>query len=170
MALDGVMLDESVVEEVVAQFPRQTGDVLGILEELQQRHPQRFLPKETLAQVAQHLELSASRVYGVATFYSFFNLHPQGDHTLMICRGTACHTRGSKALLDRLKRILDVRPGEDGESFTSADGKVTIRTVACFGQCALAPVLTADERTYSYVTDLELEGVVKELLAGEQAS
>ena len=168
MAQDAVGLDEAVIDEVVAQFPNRTGDVLGILETLQKRHPQRYLPKETLALVAAKINISAARIYSVATFYSFFNLYPQGEHTLMICRGTACHTRGSKALLDRLKRILNVRPGEDGESFTSEDGRCSIRTVACFGQCALAPVLTADERIYSYVTDLELTGIVNELM--EQAA
>jgi NADH-quinone oxidoreductase subunit E len=164
------VLDEAVVDEVVAQFPNRTGDVLGILETLQKRHPQQYLPKETLALVARKLDLAASRVFAVATFYSFFNLHPQGDHCIVICRGTACHTRGSKALLDRLKRILDVRLGEDGETFTSADGRCNIRTVACFGQCALAPVLTADERIYSYVTDLELTDIVNRLTEGNGAS
>lgn len=170
MGPDEVALDESVVDEVVSRFPDRTGDVLGILEALQKKHPRQYLPKETLSMVARKLDLSASRVYGVATFYSFFNLHPQGDHTLMICRGTACHTRGSKALLDRLKRMLDVRLGEDGETYTSADGRCTIRTVACFGQCALAPVLTADERIYSYVKDLDLADIVNGLIEGNGAS
>ena len=82
MAMDDVILDESVVDEVVAQFPGQTGDVLGILEELQKRHPKKFLPKETLALVAQKLDLATSRVYGVATFYHHFVLRPPGKDEL----------------------------------------------------------------------------------------
>jgi len=153
-------LEEAVVDEVIAQHPRRTGDVLGILEDLQRRHPQRYLPQPTLRQVASKLGLSASRVYSVATFYSFFNLEPQGKHTVMVCRGTACHTRGSKNLMDRLMRKMELVPSADGETFSTPDRSLTIRTVACFGQCALAPVIGVDETIHSYVTELSMDELV----------
>jgi len=149
-------LAEQTVDEVVRNYPRRTGDVLSILEELQRRHPQRYLPRKTLDQVARKLGVSASRVFGVATFYSFFNLEPQGEHTLMVCRGTACHTRGSKSLLDRILAKVELIQSADGETYTTPDHKLTIRTVACFGQCALAPVVGLDDKIHSYMTEIEL--------------
>lgn len=155
------VLAESVVDDVIKKHPRRTGDVLGILEDLQRQHPQRYLPEETLGQVARKLGLSPSRIFSVATFYSFFNLQPQGEHTVIVCRGTACHTRGSKTLLDRVKRSRNVVASEDGETYSTPDGSLTIRTVACFGQCALAPVVGMDETIHSYVTELGLDELMK---------
>jgi NADH-quinone oxidoreductase subunit E len=160
-------LAESVVDEVVALYPDPTGDLLGILEELQKRHPRKFLPRPTLCQVATKTGFSRSRVFSVATFYSFFNLEPQGEHVVMVCRGTACHTRGSKALLDRLRERLALVPcGADGEAFRTPDNRLTVRTVACFGQCALAPVLSSDEDIHSHVTEARLDDLIQRLNAG----
>ena len=160
-------LAESVVDEVVALYPDPTGDLLGILEELQKRHPRKFLPRPTLCQVATKTGFSRSRVFSVATFYSFFNLEPQGEHVVMVCRGTACHTRSSKGLLDRLRERLALEPcGSEGEAFRTADNRLTVRTVACFGQCALAPVLSSDEDIHSHVTEAQLDELILRLKAG----
>ena len=156
-------LTEDTVDEVVAKHELRTGDVLGVLEELQRRHPQRYLPRQTLELVARKLGVSASRVFSVATFYSFFNLEPQGEHTLMVCRGTACHTRGSKTLLDRIRSKVELIQSADGETYTTPDHKLTLRTVACFGQCALAPVVGLDEKIYSYMTEVELNKLLNSL-------
>ncbi len=159
-------LAESVVDEVVALYPDPTGDLLGILEELQKRHPRKYLPRVTLGQVATKTGFSRSRVFSMATFYSFFNLEPQGEHVVMVCRGTACHTRGSKTLLDRLRERLALEPYGDGESFRTADHRLTVRTVACFGQCALAPVLSSNEDIHSHVTEAQLDALIQSLKAG----
>ncbi len=151
------------VDEVVARFGHRTGDVLGILEEVQKRHPLNYLPRETLALVAERTGLSASQIYGVATFYSFFNLRPQGRHTVTVCRGTACHTRGSKDLLDTLRRRAGAGTDSDEETFTTPDGQLTVRVVACFGQCALAPVVAADERIHGHVTDQQLNRILESI-------
>jgi NADH-quinone oxidoreductase subunit E len=106
-----------------------------------------------------------SRVYSVATFYSLFNLDPQGDHTIRICRGTACHTRGSRNLLQSVKLELGVRSDEPSEeetsAFTTSDAKFTVRTVACFGQCALAPVVEVDHRICSHVSERILQREIR---------
>lgn len=156
-------LGEDVVDDVIARHPNRTGDLLAILEDLQRLHPQRYLPLPTLRLVASRMALSPSRVYSVATFYSFFNLEPQGKHTVMVCRGTACHTRGSKALLDRLKRTLNLIPSGDGETFRTPDRTLTVRTVACFGQCALAPVVEIDRDIYGRMNERELQKAIDQL-------
>lgn len=166
-----IELDERIIDEIVAKYPEPTGDVLSILEALQQRHPHRCLPRATLAKVAQKVGLSRSQIYSVATFYSFFNLEPQGRHTLSVCRGTACHTRGSRALLDWLANRFAVPPAKrEGHSFTSEDRAVTVRVVACFGQCALAPVVEADGEIHGHMTEMKLRALVDRVLAKETGS
>ncbi|HMP75385.1 MAG TPA: NAD(P)H-dependent oxidoreductase subunit E [Kiritimatiellia bacterium] len=159
-------LDEATVDEVIARYPDTTGDVLSILEELQHRHPHQYLPRETLELVSRKTGISRSQIYSVVTFYAFFNLKPQGRHTIAVCRGTACHTRGSRALLESLANRLGIPPSErDQPSFTSPDREVSVRTVACFGQCALAPVVAADEEIHGHMTDINLRALSDRVLA-----
>ncbi len=107
----------------------------------------------------------------MATFFALFNLEPQGDHTICICRGTACHTRGSRSLLERLKLELGVQDGGDGSdggsadkvSITTPDRKFSLRTVACFGQCALAPVVEVDHAIYGHMNEQALHREVEAL-------
>lgn len=155
----------AVMAEVLAKHRGQPGELLGILEDLQNLHPHKFLPLETLEYVAERTGVPVSQVFSVATFYSFFNLKPQGEHTLVVCRGTACHTRGSKARLEALKRMLNLQEEEGAEKIflTTPDKKFTIKTVACFGQCALAPVVEADGKMQSHVTEVCLKELLNSL-------
>ncbi len=163
-------LPAEVIREMVALHRGRPGELLSILEDLQKRHRHQYLPKETLVQVARECGLALSQVFSVATFYAFFSLEPQGDHAVTICRGTACHARGSKRLLESVKRTLHLSDeGEDeGESpfLTTQDRRYTVRTVACFGQCALAPVAAMDESIYGDMTEDQLLKLVDELGQG----
>lgn len=151
-----------LMNQVIGKYRGKPGELLGILEELQNLHPHKYLPPETLEFVAEQMGVPVSQVYSVATFYAFFNLKPQGEHTLVVCRGTACHTRGSKSLLEALKRILKLKEEEGAEKIflTTEDKKFTVKTVACFGQCALAPVVEVDGKMYSHVTEAKLKSLV----------
>ena len=163
LAADNTPLPNETIDDIVARHPDKTGDVLSVLEEIQQAHPLKYLPRETLDYVACRMGVSRSQVLSVATFYSFFNLAPQGRHTVTVCRGTACHTRGSKILLDSLKAGAGFHEDEDAgaaTSFTTPDFGLTIRTVACFGQCALAPVAAIDHEIYGHVSDFKLKKLV----------
>ena len=153
------------VESVVRKHQGKPGSLLSILEELQENEEFNHLSEDTLRQVARKAGVPMSQVYSVATFYSFFNLKPQGRHTIVVCRGTACHTRGSRMLLDECAAKLGVRDfAEDEESsFTTPDKMFTVRTVACFGQCALAPVVAIDGKIHSRVTAGKLLGLVEKL-------
>ncbi len=164
-------LTEREVDEVMARYPERTGDLLTILEELQERHPLHYLPTVTLEMVARKKQVPLSQIYSVVTFYSFFNLRPQGRHTIMVCRGTACHTRGSKMLMDGVLAATGSPPPEEegGAAFTTADYGITVRTVACFGQCALAPVVAVDEDIHGHMTDLQLRRIVREVLRKDGA-
>ena len=148
-----------VIDRIIGDQAGRPGALLGILEKLQDRNPQKYLPMETLEYVAGRTGIPQAQVYAVATFYALFNLDPQGIHTVAICRGTACHTRGSRALLDRVQLQLGLHEAADGAdklSLTPADGRFTLRTVACFGQCALAPVVEIDHAIRGHVKEQAL--------------
>jgi NADH-quinone oxidoreductase subunit E len=103
----------------------------------------------------------------VVTFYALFNLEPQGKNTICICRGTACHTRGSRELLESLMFKLgfhnpDEEPG-DKIALNTSDGNYTIRTVACFGQCALAPVVEVNHEVYGHMNEQTLRRELEHL-------
>ena len=162
--------EHAFIDQVIAQQTGRPGALLGILEAVQDHNAHKYLPEETLRYIAARMEIPLSRIYSVATFYALFNLQPQGDHTICICRGTACHTRNSRKLLEslRLELGLGIDDGEqptdsDKLALTTGDSKYTIRTVACFGQCALAPVVEIDHRICGHVNEQTLQRDVRAL-------
>jgi NADH-quinone oxidoreductase subunit E len=160
--------DQDFVDRVIAKYDGRAGQLLSILEEVQEHHPNKYLPMEVLDYIAFKTDIPKAQIYSVATFYALFNLEPQGKHTVCICRGTACHTRGSRNLLERLKLQLGVKEtGEEGGadklSITTEDRKFTIRTVACFGQCALAPVAEVNHNILGHVNEQALQREVAAL-------
>ncbi len=151
--------DQDLVDRIIGEQAGRPGALLGILERLQERNRHKYLPMPTLEYVAARTGIPQAQVYSVATFFALFNLEPQGTHTVAICRGTACHTRGSRALLERVKLQLSLQEpagGADKLSLTTPDRRFTIRTVACFGQCALAPVVEVDHAIHGHVKEQAL--------------
>jgi len=160
--------DRDYVDGVIAKYQGRPGSLLSILETLQEHHPRKFLPVEVLDHVAAKANIPTAQIYSVATFYALFNLTPQGQNTICICRGTACHTRGSRNLLERLKLELGLQAGEeegsaDKISATTSDGKFTLRTVACFGQCALAPVVEVNHSILGHANEQALQREIEAL-------
>jgi NADH-quinone oxidoreductase subunit E len=158
------------IDSVVAGYKGKHGELLGILEETQLLNENKYLSEDALNHVALKTGVPLSRIYNVVTFYSFFNLKPQGKHTITVCRGTACHTKGSKTLHDDLGLMLGCsKELEEGESFfTTPDNQFTISTVACFGQCALAPVIALDEVIYNNMTTAKLQKLINRASKGRK--
>jgi NADH-quinone oxidoreductase subunit E len=162
-------MEQAFIDQIIASKGGRPGALLGVLEAVQNQHPRKYLPEDTLRYVAAKMQVPLARIYSVATFYALFNLQPQGEHTICICRGTACHTRGSRDLLDSVRLELGLERGDtDEESMTSPDGKFTIRTVACFGQCALAPVVEVDHRICGHVNERTLEREIEAVAVGQE--
>jgi NADH-quinone oxidoreductase subunit E len=165
--------DQAFIDQVIARKAGRPGAFLGILEAVQEHQRHKYLPSETLEYIAAKTEIPLARIYSVATFYALFNLQPQGDNTICICRGTACHTRGSRNLLQSIR--LELRLSEDSEEMSEADKfqlttpdqKFTVRTVACFGQCALAPVVEVNHRICGHVNERTLQREVQMIERGE---
>ncbi|HKK66920.1 MAG TPA: NAD(P)H-dependent oxidoreductase subunit E, partial [Bacteroidales bacterium] len=107
--------------------------------------------------VANELNMSEAKVYGVVTFYSFFTMTPKGKHPISICTGTACYVRGAENVLEEFKKELKLEVGE-----TSADGKFSISCLRCVGACGLAPVVLIGDKTYGRVSPDEVKEILKE--------
>jgi NADH-quinone oxidoreductase subunit E len=141
--------------EIKAEFKGDRADLIPVLQRIQAVYD--YLPKESIQNVARWLKISENEIYGVATFYAQFRFMPRGKHHLRVCLGTACHVKGGEQMLEVLKRRLEVNPGE-----TTQDGKYDLERVFCLGCCALAPVVTLDDKTYAQMSVLKLQGILDE--------
>ena len=170
--LTNSIVPEIVLDEIIEKYKGKPGMLLSTLEEVQEKNPLKFLPGETLSVVSKKLNIPYTQVYSVATFYSFFNLKPQGKHSIIVCRGTACHTKGSRALLDEVGSILGFKHTKDESesSFTTPDNEFTIKTVACFGQCAQSPVVAVDGVIFSNVNSQKLIKILTKVKGRQSAS
>ncbi|MCK5131806.1 MAG: NADH-quinone oxidoreductase subunit NuoE [Candidatus Sabulitectum sp.] len=126
------------IEEILKSYMSAGRDkLIPILQEVQEAEG--FLSRESVELTGRHLGLPASKIFGVATFYNQFRFEPMGKFHIQICRGTACHVKGSAPLLDSLVKELDVEPGR-----TTKDGLFSLEVVACIGACGLAPVIAVN--------------------------
>jgi bidirectional [NiFe] hydrogenase diaphorase subunit len=115
-----------------------------------------FLDRDALTYIAGSLRVPPSRVYGVATFYSYFTLEPQGAHTCVVCMGTACYLNGATKLLTAIVDALGVKgPGD-----TTSDGRVSVLTAHCVGACSVAPVAVIDGNVHG---NLSADAIVEQV-------
>lgn len=126
---------------LISDFPKSREYLIPILQEIQESAG--YLPKEGIRLVSDYLSLPESKIYGVATFYNQFKLNAPGKHQIQVCRGTACHVRGSFNLLETLETELGIEAGE-----TTKDGLFSLDVVACLGACSIAPVIMIDGEFY----------------------
>ncbi|MEN6493041.1 MAG: NADH-quinone oxidoreductase subunit NuoE [Thermoguttaceae bacterium] len=142
------------VDAILQQHPNAKRDALiPILQEVQDRLG--YLSREAVAQISQHLRLPASKIYGVATFYNQFRFQPQGRFHVQVCRGTACHVKGSAGILDAIKRELKIEPGQ-----TARDGMFSLEVVACIGACGLAPVICVNGEFHASMTTKKVSKIL----------
>jgi NADH-quinone oxidoreductase subunit E/NADP-reducing hydrogenase subunit HndA len=146
--------DLNTIKEICKSFNNEQGELINVLHKTQEHFG--YLPAEIQEVVAQELNMSVAKVYGVVTFYSFFTMTPKGKFPISICTGTACYVRGAENVLGEFKRQLNIEVGE-----TTEDGKFSLSCLRCVGACGLAPVVLVGEKTYGRVSP---EGV-KDILA-----
>lgn len=123
------------------------------------------LDEEVLDYVSIQLKLPPSWVYGVATFYNFFTLDPQGEHICVVCMGTACYVKGAGEIVARLEEEFGVKAGS-----TTKDNKLTLMTARCLGNCSLAPMLTLDSGVLGKQTAQSTKAVIREKIAVTDAA
>jgi len=139
-----------IVGATMKKLGNRPSAVIEALHTLQQAFG--YLDKPGLTFVAAVLKVPPSQVYGAATFYHYFTLKPQGEHTCVVCTGTACYIKGSSGLLASLETREGLKPGE-----TTPDGRLSLLTARCFGACGLAPVAVMDGEMESRLTPESLQ-------------
>jgi NADH:ubiquinone oxidoreductase subunit E len=137
--------DWEKIDQVIDKFKNRQGILIPVLKEVQDICG--YLPKKVQHRIAQGLQLPASQVYGVVSFYAFFTTIPRGKHIIRVCLGTACYVRGSKQILDNLQRELHVEVGG-----ITRDRNFSLEAVRCLGACGLAPVMVVGNETYGMIT------------------
>ena len=144
------------LEEIFSHYHGERGELIPILQDVQETLG--YLPREAMTATAGFLNVPASSVYGVVTFYSQFHLTRQGKHKVKVCQGTACHVRGGRRIMQAVTKKLGIDPGG-----TTEDYRFSLERVACFGSCALAPVVVVDGKVHGRMTPQKAE-VILEIL------
>lgn len=134
------------IDQVLMKYGNNPSSIITMLQEIQGTY--RYLPEEALDYVAASVDMSASRIFGIATFYENFSLKPKGKFIIKICDGTACHVRKSIPILNTLHKELSL----NNEKHTTEDLVFTVETVSCLGACGLAPVITVNDKVYGKMT------------------
>jgi NADH-quinone oxidoreductase E subunit len=143
------------LEEFINTLPDKKGALIEVLHKAQSIFG--YLPEEVQLFVGEKLDVPASKIYGVVTFYSYFTTVPRGKYVINVCMGTACFVRGSADVLSEFEKQLGIKSSE-----TTSDGKFTIETLRCVGACGLAPVVTINDKVYGSVTPSEVKQIIFE--------
>ncbi|MFL0198568.1 NADH-quinone oxidoreductase subunit NuoE [Clostridium sp. WILCCON 0269] len=147
-------------QDVIEKYPKEQRFTLAILQDIQRKY--KYIPKESLENLAKYLDTPVSRLYSMVTFYKALSLTPKGDNIITVCDGTACHVAGSVVVLDELEKALGIKQGE-----TTEDLKFSINTVNCIGACALAPVMMINDKYYGNLTPKMVGEIIDKYRGGE---
>jgi NADH-quinone oxidoreductase subunit E len=140
---------------ILSSYQGKEEELIPILQQAQQVFG--YLPELVMKKIAKFLRLPESTVFGVSTFYAQFKLVPSGRNIVKVCRGTACHVRGAAGILGEVEKQLGIKSGE-----STPDLEYSLEAIACFGSCALAPVMVIGNNVYGRMTPTK----VKEVLTG----
>ena len=148
-------IDWGKLTTIIEKHQTEKWGLIPLLQEIQEVFG--YIPPESIDPVAKALNMYPSHVQGVTTFYSGFSLKPKGRNVLRVCRGTACHVKGSRGILRLMKKELDLDEGE-----TSPDYQFTLETVACLGACFLAPTMMANREYYGKLNPTKVTSILSQ--------
>lgn len=136
---------------------KDSDKIIALLLEVQRE--QGHLSEEVLRIISKQTGVSLSHLYGMATFYAQFSLHPRGKHLIRVCQGTACHVQGASQVAEAVKQELGIEEGE-----TTRDRMFTLEYVNCLGCCSLAPVAVLDgSKVYAGIDPRKMRRVIRSL-------
>lgn len=153
---------EEIFKKILKRYFENEGNIITILQEIEESFG--YIPEESINWFSKELDIPASRFFGVATFYSQFHLKPRGKNVITVCRGTACHVKGSEKLINRTLMELDIPPDEE----TSEDLKFTVEKVNCIGACGIAPVVMINKEVHGKMTLDKMMKEIRKLKASDQ--
>ena len=141
------------VAKIIEKYGRERRNLIPILHDVQREMG--YISEESMQTVAEHLGITASQVYGTATFYTLFYTEPQGKHIVRICDSPPCHIGGGKAICDAISEHLGIKPGA-----TTENGNFTFETVSCMGLCGVAPAMMVNDDVYGNLTPEKVPGIL----------
>jgi NADH:ubiquinone oxidoreductase subunit E len=153
---------EELLKKILAKYRQEEGSIISILQDTQETFG--YIPEDAVDWFSRKLDIPSSKFFGVATFYSQFHFRPRGKNVITICRGTACHVRGSERLINRVVADLDIPPGDD----TTGDQQFTVEKVNCIGACGIAPVVIINNEIGGRATLDKLMKEIKKLKSSGQ--
>ena len=145
---------EEGLNEILSSYQGKEEELIPILQQVQQAFG--YLPEPMMKKIAKFLQMPESTVFGVSTFYAQFKLVPSGRNIIRVCRGTACHVRGSAEILGEVEKQLGIKAGE-----TTPGLEYSLETIACFGSCALAPVVVTNGKVHGRMTAPKAREILK---------
>lgn len=148
-------IDLGRLEAIINKYQDKSGSVIPLLQDVQEAFG--YIPPESVEPIAAAMNLFASQVQGVITFYAGFSLEPKGKYVVRVCRGTACHVKGGRSILRLMKRELGLEEGE-----TSPDFQFTLETVACLGTCFLAPTMMVNKTYFGKLSPPKITTVLSQ--------
>lgn len=151
---------DTKLNEILKKYKKEKDNLIQILNEIQETYG--YISETAIEEISKYLDLPKAEIFGVVTFYSRFSLKPKGKYNFAVCLGTACYVKGAEKILDRLKEVLEINPGE-----TTEDGMFSIEETRCLGACGLAPVFTVNGEVYGKATVKMLDEVIKKYKDGE---
>ena len=155
-ALTEETVDLSLLDGILDEYQSQEGVIIPVLQKAQELYG--YLPGKVLDHIAKRLNISASQIYGVVTFYAQFYLTRRGRHIVRCCDGTACHVRGAPKIISRLERELGIKAGE-----TTPDYRISLEVVYCLGSCGLSPVAVIDDQVVGRLVPEKAAALVRQL-------
>ena len=147
-------MDLGRIDEIIDQHQAEPSSLIQVLLDIQKEN--HWLPAAALRRISERLSVQLSRIRHIATFYKAFSLVPKGRHEVHLCVGTACHVRGATRILDTLKDLTGILPGE-----TDLELNFSLETVNCLGCCALGPVMVVDGKAHGKLSRSEATKVMK---------
>jgi len=156
----GIDISDKLLEldQFIDALPTKEGKLIVVLHKAQELIG--YLPEEIQSHIAHKLMIPPARVYGVVTFYSFFNTKPKGKYKINVCLGTACFVRGAQEILDEFSKLLHISPGESTE-----DMLFSLDALRCIGACGLAPVVMVNGKAYGRLTASDVNNIIEEYMA-----
>ncbi len=143
------------LEMKTLEYTGEAGSLIPALQAVQEKDG--YISRRRIEEIHRESGIPLSQIYGVATFYSQFRLHPVGKHIIRVCHGTACHVSGANGITDALEDNLGIKTGE-----TTADRLFTLEMVSCLGCCSLAPVIMVDNATYGNLTPSDIKKIIRQ--------
>ncbi|WP_077369075.1 NADH-quinone oxidoreductase subunit NuoE family protein [Anaerosalibacter sp. Marseille-P3206] len=151
---------KDIIDNIIETHGGKQSSIITVLQEVQGKY--RYLPEEALEYIADKMDISSSKIFGIATFYENFSLEPKGKYVIKVCDGTACHVRKSIPILEALYKELEL----NDKKHTTNDLLFTVETVSCLGACGLAPAININDKVYGKMTPESAIELIHEIRRG----